>query len=120
MQPVHNLKSLKARRKSLRAALTPAEAALWLLLQRAQLQKRKFRRQHSIGPYIVDFYCPAERLAVELDGSVHDFIKAAERDRNRDRFLRNAGIEVLRIENRVVFENPDGVLFLIAQYFRAS
>ena len=120
MQPAHNLKSLKTRRKSLRSALTPAEAALWRVLQRAQLQNKKFRRQHSIGPYIVDFYCPAERLAVELDGSAHDVPQAAMRDQDRDQFLRNAGIEVLRIENRAVFENLEGVLLLIAQHFKAS
>jgi very-short-patch-repair endonuclease len=106
------------RRKELRAGLTPAEATLWRLLQRSQLQGRKFRRQHSIGPYIVDFYCPEERLVVELEGSAHDSERAAARDDVRERFLSNAGLSVLRVENRNILENPDGVLELIRQQFR--
>ena len=69
---LHNQKHLKLRRRRLRNAATPAERALWLMLKGRQLGGRKFRRQHSIGPYIVDFYCPGERLIVELDGAVPD------------------------------------------------
>jgi len=111
---------MEGRRRALRANLTPAEAALWRLLQRSQLQGRKFRRQHSIGPYIVDVYCPSERLVLELDGSAHDRDQAAARDLNRERFLVSAGLTVLRLENRQVFENPEGVLKLIRQQFRSG
>jgi very-short-patch-repair endonuclease len=100
--------------------LTAAEAALWRLLQRSQLLGRKFRRQHPIGPYIVDFYCPRERLVVELDGAAHDSERAALRNAARDRFLAAAGLVVLRLENCQVFENPDGVLGRIAQHFRVA
>jgi very-short-patch-repair endonuclease len=106
------------RRRKLRAILTPAEAKLWLLLQRSQLGGRKFRRQHSIGLYIVDFYCAPERLIVELDGAAHDSERAAARDEVRHRFLDSAGYSVLRFENRQVFENPEGVLEQIRQRFR--
>jgi len=115
-----NASLLGNRRKELRASLTPAESVLWRLLQRSQLDGRKFRRQHGIGPYIVDFYCPEERLVVELDGSTHDSERAAARDDVRERFLSNSGLSVLRVENRNVFENPEGVLELIRQQFRSS
>ena len=116
----YNRRSLSERRRSLRASLTPAEAALWRVLQRSQLQGRKFRRQHSIGPYVVDFYCPNERLVVELEGSVHDSEHTALRDEARERFLNASGLMVLRVENRHVFENPESVLDLIKQHFRSS
>jgi very-short-patch-repair endonuclease len=115
-----NKRSLEDRRRKLRGNLTPAEATLWRLLQRSRLQGRKFRRQHSIGPYIVDFYCAEERLIVELEGSAHDSEQSAERDDSRERFLSNAGLAILRLENRHVFENPDDVLELIKQHFRSS
>jgi len=116
----YNHPSLGARRRTLRASMTPAEAALWRVLQRSQLQGRKFRRQHSIGPYVVDFYCPKERLVVELEGSAHDSERTAIRDEARERFLSAEGLTVLRLENRHVFENPEGVLELIKQHFRSS
>ena len=119
-ETLHNRRSLITRRRTLRARLTPAEAALWRLLQRSQLRGRKFRRQHSIGPYVVDFYCPGERLVVELEGSAHDSERSTERDETRARFLAAAGLVVLRLENRHVFENPDGVLEWVEQHFRST
>ena len=116
----YNHPSLGERRKTLRASLTPAEAALWRVLQRSQLQGRKFRRQHSIGPYVVDFYCPKERLVIELEGSAHDSEKAAVVDDARERFLSAAGQTVLRLENKYVLENPEGVLDLMRQHFRSG
>jgi very-short-patch-repair endonuclease len=68
---INDLPKYKPVRRALRTDGTPAEAALWTLLKRRQLQGRRFRRQHSVRPYVLDFYCPEERLAVELDGSVH-------------------------------------------------
>ena len=64
---LHNLPAKKQQRRELRSHLTPEEAFLWSHLQQRKLSGRKFRRQHSIGPYILDFYCPAEKLAVELE-----------------------------------------------------
>jgi very-short-patch-repair endonuclease len=114
---LHNLPELKTIRKTLRHRLTPAEATLWNLLKKKQLEGRKFRRQHSIDRYIIDFYCPAEKLAIELDGGTHNHIDQAKRDRERDIFLKNHGIMVLRIENRIVFDNPDGLLAWIKRHF---
>ncbi|MEL6536768.1 MAG: DUF559 domain-containing protein, partial [Bacteroidota bacterium] len=69
---LHNRKYLKERRQALRNNLTSAEATLWIFLKGRQLEGKKFRRQPSIGNYIVDFYCPEEQLVIELDGGLHD------------------------------------------------
>ena len=89
-------------------------------LRRSSLHNRKFRRQQSIGPYIVDFYCPAEKLVVELEGAAHDSAPAASYDESRERYLRTLGLTVIRLENRHVTENLDGVLDYVAQHFRSS
>jgi len=113
-----NLAPLKSRRQELRSALTPAEIRLWQALKGKQLAGRKFRRQHSMGRYVVDFFCPAEKLAVELDGASHDSAAANRRDEGRDAFLSSLGIEVLRFENRHVMENLEGVLAEISARLR--
>ena len=120
MRKLHNIEQLKPARRRLRSALTPAEAALWDVLQQSKLDDRKFRRPHSIGSYIVDFYCASERMVVELDGAVHDGTAQAKQDVVRTRFLESLGLRVVRIENREVFNNPDGVLAWIAAHFRAA
>jgi len=109
----HNARALKSRRRELRAQLTQAEAILWRQLQRRQLRGRKFRRQHSVGPYVLDFYCPEERLAVELDGAAHDHEQAFRRDAFRTVYLNAAGIRVVRFENRDVVRNLEGVVAAI-------
>ncbi len=70
--PIHNIKYLEVLRKDLRNNLTPAEATLWKYLQHSKLDSRKFRRQHSVNNYIIDFYCPSEKLGIELDGNIHN------------------------------------------------
>ena len=116
MQPVHNQRVLKQRRKELRHSLTPAEAALWRSLQRSQVAGKKFRRQHSVGSYILDFYCPECRLAVELDGQGHFNSVKSEYDYRRSEYLKKVNIRVLRFENRLVFENLEGVLHMIGDH----
>jgi very-short-patch-repair endonuclease len=113
---IHNIKSLKPNRKSLRRSLTPAEAILWKNLQRSQAEGMKFRRQHSIGSYVVDFYCPECRLAVELDGEGHFNSIKAEYDARRTAYLNSLNVWVLRFENRTVFENLQGVLEAIRRH----
>ena len=117
LAPKHNVPELKPRRRELRTSLTPAEALLWRHLQRSKLQGRKFRRQHSVGPYILDFYCPSERLAVELDGAAHDHEVAERRDILRTTFLAASGVRVIRFENGDVVRNPEGVLASIKRCF---
>ena len=88
------LKTRLARR--LRKDMTYTEVRLWLKLKGRQLDGWKFRRQTPIGQYIVDFYCPAARLVVELDGASHDFEDQADDDDRRQAWLESKGYRVLR------------------------
>jgi len=114
---IHNNKYLKDRRRQNRKNLTPAEAELWKHLQGSKLDGRKFRRQHSIGNYILDFYCPQEKLGLELDGKVHFTDNAFEADTVRTEYLNSLNIKVIRFENKEVFEQLEGVLEEIRQNF---
>jgi very-short-patch-repair endonuclease len=114
---LNNLEYLKPTRKSLRLSLTPAEATLWKVIKNEKLDGRKFRRQHSIGNYVLDLYCPGEKLAIELDGEVHFQDQAFEADFQRTIYLQNLDIRVLRFENRSVFEELDWVLGVIKNNF---
>jgi len=105
-------------RRWLRRQATPAERRLWACLRKRQLAGRRFRRQHSIGPYVVDFYCPSERLVIELDGAGHEDVARACYDARREAYLRSRGLRVLRFENRQVLEQLDTVLEAIRQAFR--
>jgi very-short-patch-repair endonuclease len=116
MQEIHNHSAMKPRRKDLRRALTPAEAVLWRGLQRSQVNGKKFRRPHSVGNYILDFYCPECRLAVELDGQGYFNSTISEYDYRRSEYLKKLNIRVLRFENRFVFEHPEGVLHSIREH----
>ena len=115
---IHNRKYLEERRKDLRQNLTPAEATLWKSLQRKQLKGRKFRRQHSIQNYIVDFYCASEKLIIELDGSVHLDFAELNYDYERSLTLEKLGFKVIRFENKLVFENISFVLEEITKHFK--
>jgi len=114
---VHNLGHQKANRRQLRNHATQVEALLWRGLQRSQLDGRKFRRQQSIGPYTVDFYCPAEKLVVELDGAGHFTVSGEAHDVVRTAYLNELGLRVLRFENRFVVQQPDGVFAAIRTAF---
>ena len=109
----HNRKYLKQRRQTLRNNSTSAEVALWQILKGKQLNGSKFRRQHSVGNYILDFYCPEFKLAVELDGQGHFEEEQILKDKEREKFLNEFGIKVIRIENKNVFENTDQVISFI-------
>jgi len=102
---IHNRQVLKFRRKELRNNSTPAEKLLWSMLQHSNLGGYKFRRQHSVGAYILDFYCPSEKLAVELDGDSHFTGEAIEYDRERTAYLNALNIKVLRFLNTDVYDN---------------
>ena len=115
---LHNLEHLKERRRDLRNGSTSAEASLWKVLKGSQLEGLKFRRQHSIGNYIVDFYCPKHKLAIELDGNYHFEENQMLRDEERDKFLSEIGIKVIRIENENVFKNIDMVINYILDSVR--
>ena len=101
-------KTEKARR--LRRDPTIVERRLWYRLRNGQIDGHRFRRQHPVGPYVLDFYCPRLRLAIELDGGQHDFAGKIERDQRRDLWLAARGVSVLRFWNSDVIENMAGVL----------
>ena len=114
---IHNRINLKETRRVLRKNLTPAEALLWKALKNRQLKGRKFRRQHSVGNYILDFYCPSEKLNIELDGMPHFTIIGEKKDKKRDEYLKTFGIKIIRFENRDLYNNLTGVLEIIQEHF---
>jgi len=102
--------------RMLRQRSTPAEELLWEGLRDRRLFGAKFRRQHPFGPYVLDFFCFAARLAVEADGASH--FPQSFHDRLRDDWLRKCGIEVLRFENDEILIDPERVLRAIARVVR--
>ena len=111
-------KELLEFRKELRENLTPAEAFLWKHLKSKQLEGKRFTRQHSVGNYIVDFYCASEKLIIELDGEVHMTANAMEYDEKRAKYLENLGYTVIRFENKMVFDNFPSVMMEIKDNFK--
>jgi very-short-patch-repair endonuclease len=105
-------KTQMARR--LRRDSTIVERRLWYRLRNGQIDGHSFRRQHPAGPYVLDFYCPRLRLAIELDGGQHNFAAEISRDQHRDAWLAERGVVVLRFWNSDVIENMTGVLEKIA------
>ena len=98
------------RARRLRKTMTAEEKRLWWRLRREQISGLSFRRQHPVGPYVLDFFCPSIQLAVELDGGQHNFISTQNRDARRTAWLNSRDITVLRFWNNDVLRNMDGVL----------
>ena len=96
------------RARQLRRTLTPPEAILWSRLRRRG-EGPVFRRQHPLGRYILDFYCPAAKLVIEIDGIGHSHGDQPERDERRDAWLIGQGLQVLRIAAVDVFRDADEV-----------
>lgn len=107
-------RTMTARARNLRHTPTDAELALWKALRRNQLRGLTFRRQHPVGKYVVDFYCPAACVAVEIDGGQHASARNKTHDEGRTRWLSDQGIEVIRFWNNDVLSNLTGVLEAIA------
>ena len=104
----HTTPELDQRAKQLRQQPTPAEQVLWDALRAGRLGRHKFRRQHPVGRFILDFYCADSRLCVEVDGDVHEHQR--ERDMARDATLFSHGVVTLRFTNEQVFGDLPGVL----------
>ena len=117
---IYNKKYLEQKRKDLRNQSTLAEVILWKHLKKEQLSERKFRRQHSIGDYIVDFYCPAERIAIELDGDLHFDEEIKKYDEERTKYLSELNIRVLRFENNEILFNLESSLNKIVEEFKSN
>ena len=97
-----------ANARELRRTMTPAEAVLWRALRDRRLAGLKFRRQHPVGPLVLDFCCPILRLAVEVDGAVHD--AKTDQDSARTELLEANGYQVLRFRNDEVLTSLPSVL----------
>ena len=106
-------KTLKEPARSLRTSMTDAEQVLWHRIRRKQIQNVQFYRQKPLLSFIVDFYCPAAKLVVELDGSQHFETGHQAEDRARDAALARLGLQVLRFDNRQVLLETDAVLAAI-------
>jgi very-short-patch-repair endonuclease len=103
-------------RRPLREKQTWAETVLWERLRGKKCLGLKFRRQHGIGPYIVDFYCSHLKLIIEVDGSIHENPETKQRDLKRQGALEEAGYKFLRFTNQEVLEGIDSVLARIRDY----
>src|ERR1700744_3547295 len=105
------------RAKALRRPMTPQELGLWLRVKNRQLGGFKFRRQHPIGPYILDFYCAEARLAVEIDGQSHWSAEQSAHDERRDAYFRAMGIETLRLSAELL-KAPDRAAEVVLETLR--
>lgn len=106
-------RSLRNFARKMRKEPTPAERRLWQLLRNRRLVGFKFRRQHPFGPYVLDSYCPAARLVIELDGDTHADPAAQEQGARRTEYLERRGLKVLRFWNVELAENDEGVVWRI-------
>jgi very-short-patch-repair endonuclease len=110
-------KSIK-RAKRMRSEPTSAEAQLWAILRSRRYAAVKFRRQHAIGPYVVDFACVAARLVIEVDGPSHNDPEQAAFDAARTAFLERASWRVARIPNDWVFAGGDAIYLFLDSLFQ--
>jgi very-short-patch-repair endonuclease len=99
--------------------MSPPEVRLWVRLRRRDGGGPAFRRQHPVGPYVLDFYCAQVRLAVEVDGQGHLTDEQIDHDQSRDAWLRAKGIAVMRIQAARIMADPDEQALLIWQEVRA-
>ncbi len=106
--------------RDLRKKQTEAENVFWDLVRNKKLLGLKFRRQHQIGHYIVDFYCDSEKLIIELDGEIHNSPEQKKKDETRDKYLRSLGNKILRFNNTELFDNTESVLKKIEESLSPS
>jgi very-short-patch-repair endonuclease len=99
--------------RRLRREQTDEEKELWRALRAGRFAGFKFRRQHLLGKYFLDFYCPAAKLSIELDGFQHGLPEQRQRDEEREKFLASEGVEELRFWNHQWWENREGILLEI-------
>jgi very-short-patch-repair endonuclease len=107
--------NLTSHARALRADSTPAEREVWRWLRNRYLHGYKFRRQHPVGRFILDFYCPQLKLSIELDGRRHNTEAGAARDEARSRELARLGVTVLRFWNDDVRQQPTACWYVIVE-----
>ena len=101
-----NKKEIQKRRRLLRSNMTFSEKIVWMYLRKRKMKER-FLRQYSVDNYIIDFYCPKLKIAIEIDGDVHEQEKQKKHDRVRQEYLEQIGIKFIRIKNDELFDNPN-------------
>ena len=112
----HTPPAILVRARELRRSMTPQEAKLWQHLRRKQLGGLKFRRQHPMYRFILDFFCPQRKLVIEIDGDSHAESAQQAYDRARTEWLEARGLGVIRFTNRQIETNLEGVLLEIARH----
>ena len=115
MSEQFNRKSERERRRELRASMPDAEVMLWSRLKGRQLLGCRFRRQYSVGSYVIDFFSAEIKLGIEVDGEVHHAAGVPEYDQNRQLFIESFGIRVIRFWNRQVYDSLDDVVETIGR-----
>jgi very-short-patch-repair endonuclease len=120
MTRIFNRAREKEKRRELRNDMTNAERLLWKRIRRRQIRNKRFLRQFSVGKYIIDFYCPEIRLAVEVDGDTHSSDEEIESDKNRQTEIENFGISFLRFKNEEIFRNIEKVILRLETVIDAT
>ncbi len=110
-----NKPSQKNKRRSLRQSQTLCEELAWKYLRNRQLLGYKFRRQYSIDRYIIDFYCPELKLAVEIDGASHNSVKQKQKDLVRENYLKEFNVEFIRIKDEELLGNSEKAFLKIEE-----
>jgi len=116
MTKAFNKASEKQKRKMLRSNMPKAEVILWSKLKGKGLMGYKFRRQYSIGSFVIDFYCPKLKLAIEVDGDSHFIEGAEDYDKERQAIIEAYGIKFFRFTNKEICENIEGVLTSVVKH----
>ena len=112
----YNRPEQKDLRQQLRNGGEAPEAVMWTFIKNRQLDGMKFRRQFGVGPYVLDFYCPEIKLAIELDGNEHYTVIGKFNDERREEYLKSLGITIIRFENKDIWCSTDLVLETIKKY----
>jgi very-short-patch-repair endonuclease len=120
MTKIYNKVDLKERRRELRKKATTAEEVVWQELRNMQIAGHKFKRQYSVDSYVLDFYCPERKLAIELDGQYHLDSDQKEYDLERTEILNQCGIKVIRFRNKEVLNDLNTVLMEIKKNLTSS
>ena len=120
MGTIYNRSYMTPRRQELRNRLSRAEIYLWSRVKNKQILGYKFRRQYSVGYYVIDFYCPKLKLAIEVDGDSHFTKEAMEYDKRREEYIKSFGISFLRVTNLDVYKNMEGVVDKIIEIIKKT
>ena len=117
MEKIFNRKENKFLRKKLRLEMPKGEILLWQRLNNKKMGY-KFRRQYSIGSYVVDFYCPQFKLVIEIDGGTHISKQAAVYDKQRQKYLESLGLIIKRYDNQLTLKNLNEVLIDLNSFYQ--